>query len=107
MINDGADSFVLKPVQDDKMKFALKQLVGKKTSDYMDLTNHLLKTINPVISGYLTDIFNKIIDELQYPESLKVPKVGPIFKLGDPNEPNNYRRISLVPFFGKFFLKKY
>ena len=71
----------------------------------MDLTNHLLKTFNPVISGYLTGIFNKIIDESHYIESLKVSKVVPIFKDGDPNEPNNYRPISLVALFGKIFDK--
>ena len=63
-----------------RVKLEIKQLVGKKSSDYMGLTNHLLKTINPVISGYLTDIFTKIIDESHYPKSLKVLKVVPIFK---------------------------
>ena len=53
MINCVVDSFVLKPVQNDEVKFKMKQLVGKKSSDYMGLTNHILKTINPVISGYL------------------------------------------------------
>ena len=52
-----------------------------------------------------SDIFNKIIDESHYPESLKVSKVVPIFKDGDPNEPNKYRPISLVPLFGKIFDK--
>ena len=56
MINRVVDSFVLKPVQNDEVKFKIKQLVGKKSSDDMGLTNHLLKTINPVISEYLTDI---------------------------------------------------
>ena len=90
MINRVVDSFVLKPIQNDEVKSEIKELVGKKSSDYMGLTNYLLKTINPVISGYLTDIFNKIIDESHYPESLKVSKVVPIFKDGDPSEPNNY-----------------
>ena len=44
-----------------------------------------------------SDIFNKIIDESHYPKSFKVP----IFKDGDPNEPNNYSPISSVPLFGK------
>ena len=76
-----------------------------KSSGYMGLKNHLLKTINPVISGYVTDIFDKIIDESHYSESLKVSKVVPTFKNGDPNAPNNYRPISLVPLFGKIFEK--
>ena len=72
----------------------------------MGLTNHLLKTINPVISGYFTDIFNKIIDESHYPENLKVSKVVPIFRDDDPSEPNNYRPVSLVPLFSKIFIKR-
>ena len=39
------DSFVLMPIQNE-MKFEIKQLVRKKSSDYMGLTNHLLKTID-------------------------------------------------------------
>ena len=54
MINRVVDSFVLKPIQNDEVKSQIKELVGKKSSDYMGLTNHLLKTINPVISGYDT-----------------------------------------------------
>ena len=105
MTNRVVDSFVLKPIRNDEVKYEIKELVGKKSFDYMGLTNHLLKTINPIISGYLTYIFNKIIDESNYTESLKVSKVVPIFKDGDANEPNNYRPISLVPLFGKIFEK--
>ena len=43
--------FVLKPVQNNEMKLEIKQLVGKRSCDFMGLTNHLLKTINPVING--------------------------------------------------------
>ena len=89
MNNRVVDAFVLKPAQNDEVKFEIKKLVGKKGFNYMGLTNHLLKSINPVISGFLTDIFNKIIDESHYPESSKVSKVVPIFKNGDLNEPNN------------------
>ena len=35
MINRVVDAFVLKPVQNDEEKFEIKQLVGKKSSDYM------------------------------------------------------------------------
>ena len=59
----------------------------------MGLTNDLLKSINPVISGYLTDIFKKIIDVSHYPESLKVSKIVPILKDGDTNDPKNYRPV--------------
>ena len=59
MINRVVCSFVLKPLQNEEANFELKHLVGKKSSDYMGLTNHLLKTINAVISGYLRDIFKK------------------------------------------------
>ena len=105
MTNRVVDSFVLKPVQNDEMMFEIKQLVGKKSSDYMALTNHLLITINPVINRYLTDNFKKIIDWSPYPEILKGSKVVPICKNGDPFEPNNSRPIFLAPLFGKNFEK--
>ena len=105
MINRVVDYFVLKPVQNDEVKFDMKQLGENKSSDYMGLTNHLVKTISPVLSGYLTDIFNKIIDESNYHENIKVSKIVPIVKDGEPNEPSNYRPISLVPLLGKFLKK--
>ena len=105
MINRVVDSFVLKRVQYDEVRFEIKQIVRKKSSDYVGLTYHLLKPSNPVLSGYLTDIFNKIKDELHYPKSLKISKVVPILKDEDLNEPYNYRSISLVTLFGKIFEK--
>ena len=84
-INRVVDSFVLKKVRKDDVKLQIKQLVWKKSSDNMGLTNHLLKAINTGVSGYLTGIFNKIKDESHYPKSLKVSKVGPIFKNEDPS----------------------
>ena len=59
MTNRVVDSFVLKPIRNDEVKYEIKELVGKKSSDYMGLTNHLLKTINPIFSGYLTYISTK------------------------------------------------
>ena len=50
----------------------------------MGLRNCLLKTINPVISGYLTDYFNKIVVESHYPKSCGIiSKVVTITKDGD------------------------
>ena len=82
MINRVVDSFVLKPVQNDKAKIDIKHLDEKKSSDCMGITIHLLKTIDSVIDGYLTDIFKKILDKSTYPERLKFSKVVPIFKDG-------------------------
>ena len=105
MINRVVDAFALKLDQNDEVKFEKSNLLEKKGFRLYGFNKPSSKKINRVITGYLTDTFNKVIDESHYPENLKVSKVVPIFKDGDSNEPNIYRPIYLIPLFGKIFEK--
>ncbi|CAL4106886.1 unnamed protein product, partial [Meganyctiphanes norvegica] len=50
-------------------------------------------------------IFNQAINTGQYPDALKIAKVIPLFKKGDPHQINNYRPISLLSIINKNFEK--
>ena len=41
----------------------------------------------------------------EFPDSLKVGKITPVFKKGNQEEFENYRPISTLPIFGKIFEK--
>ena len=51
----------------------------------------------------LTYIFNKSIENGIFPNELKLARVVPIFKSGDPSSICNYRPISVLSFFSKIF----
>ena len=53
----------------------------------------------------LTHIINLSITKGYFPEEFKLAKVLPIFKSGDDQNIQNYRPISILPFFSKIFEK--
>ena len=56
---------------------------------------------SPVLAGY----FNILIREGVFPEVLKVGKITPVYKKGNPEDVGNYRPVSTLPIFGKIFEK--
>ena len=58
-----------------------------------------------VIAFYLTIIVNTSIVTGLYPDGWKFPYVVPFFKSGDPDKPENYRPISLLPILSKILEK--
>ena len=56
----------------------------------------MLKQIAPKIIQSLTLFINQVFSMGIFPEKLKVAKVIPLFKKGDPTIINNYRPISLL-----------
>ena len=54
----------------------------KKAVRENDITNKLLKLSNAVISPFLCNIFNSCIHQGEFPNSLKIAEVVPVFKTG-------------------------
>merc|ERR1711905_3670 len=65
----------------------------------------ILKNISQCISPLLSLLINKSISENKFPKILKLSRVIPIHKGGDPEDVNNYRPISLLSSFSKVFEK--
>ena len=55
-----------------------------------------MKVIAVSISLPLAHIFNLSLDKVKFPENLKLSRIVPVFKSGDPKLCDNYRPISLV-----------
>ena len=77
----------------------------KKAVRENDITNKLLKLSNAVISPFLCNIFNCCIHQGEFPNSLKIAEVVPVFKKGDSNLLTNYRPISILSQLSKIFQK--
>ena len=78
---------------------------SKKAPGYDSFPMHVIKYLFHLISAPLADIINLSLLKGIFPDKLKIAKIIPIFKAEDPNFFVNYRPISLLSNFSKFFEK--
>ena len=62
-----------------------------------------LKANSDILSVVFSNCINSCINEGYFPDTLKVAKIIPILKKGDPRIMSNYRPISILNFFSKIF----
>ena len=78
---------------------------SKKAPGYDSMLMHVIKYSFHLISDPLADIILLSLRKGIIPDKLKIAKIIPIFKAEDPNFFVNYRPISLLSNFSKFFEK--
>ena len=80
----------------------IKDLDSNKSSDIpVKIIKHSIHLISPVLCKYLNIFMAKGL----FPNILKVGRITPIYKKGDPQVFGNYRPVSTLPLFGKIFEK--
>ncbi|MES9884558.1 MAG: reverse transcriptase family protein [Sedimenticola sp.] len=84
------------PIRDDEIINALKKLNTNKAADTMDLTSEHLKLAGSKGTMFLKDLLNHIIKEKHISPILKEGLLTPVFKKGDPENPSNYRGITVT-----------
>ena len=97
--------FTFTPVNITDVSKSIKELKGKSSSGHDNISTRLLKDISPVIVSILTHIIKQSLNTGIFPQRLKIAKVVPLFKKGDPYVIDNYRPISLLPSLSKVFEK--
>jgi Reverse transcriptase (RNA-dependent DNA polymerase) len=93
------------PITNFEILTTFTALSGKKSEDYTGISMHFLKSITLQLLQPLNHIFNLSIMNGIVPKQLKIAKVVPIFKGGDPLCVDNYRPISLLNNFSKVLEK--
>ena len=83
----------------------LLNLNSKKASGKNDIPVRALAKSSDIVSNYLSAIYNDSIQKNNFPSSLKLADVIPVFKKGDKTSMKNYRPISLLPAISKIFEK--
>ena len=97
-------SLFLSPTTIDEVQSIMHTL--KPTSPGHDnITLRTLKHIFPIIAQPLTHIINLSLQNGIFPNEMKIAKITPIYKSKDPSKFTNYRPISILPIFSKFFEK--
>ena len=98
-------SFTFMNIDEDAINKIIYNLPPKSSSGCDGISTKLLKVIAPVIIKPLTLLINQVLNMGTFPDKLKIAKVIPIFKKGDPSLFENYRPISLLPAISKVLEK--
>uniref|UniRef100_A0A1B6MGA2 Reverse transcriptase domain-containing protein n=1 Tax=Graphocephala atropunctata TaxID=36148 RepID=A0A1B6MGA2_9HEMI len=93
------------PVSCDDVQKCVMAIKSGSSKDIYDISGDLIKKVLPAIIEPLTVCINECFMTGQFPDLLKVSKVVPIFKKGNPALAESYRPISLVPVFSKIVEK--
>ena len=101
--NNKGGNFKFKRVSEKDVNHIILNLKPKTTTGYDNLSPKLIKSISHIISKPITLLINQSFKSGIFPTKLKIAKVIPIYKKGDPKLIENYRPISLLPTISKIF----
>lgn len=94
-------NFFLNPIVEKELTDVVTSLNSNKSAGPDHISPLIVKSSIISIAKPLTDIFNKSYTTGIVPDSLKIARVVPIFKDGDPKLYSNYRPISILTCFSK------
>ena len=100
-----ADLFRPQPTDINTIVLTIKQLKDKKSCGSDGIALRFLRDALPVIAPYLTCIVNTSIVTGEFPTTWKHAIITPVYKSGSPDDPCNYRPISLLPILSKLLEK--
>ena len=103
--NKTKTSFNFELVTEKEIEKTISELCPKNSFGHDEISTNHLKTLKKPISKSLALIVNQCLKTGIFPENLKLAKVIPIYKKGDPSDMNNYRPISLLPSISKVIEK--
>ena len=100
-----SDSFNLATVSENTILTILKNTKVSKAAALENLSGHFLKDGAKVLAKPITDTCNLSITSGKFPDSCKLAKLKPIYKIGSLTEASNYRPISLLSLISKVIEK--
>ena len=97
---DYLHSIYLKEVDTTEVEKIVKNLKNA-SAGYDGIHSKVIKATYKTYLTPLTHILNLSIQKGFFPDSMKLAKVIPIYKAGDPMAVSNYRPVSILPLFSK------
>ena len=83
----------------------LEQMPEKNSSDLHNISNQRIKFIKPSVCETFAKFVYRCFDEGDFPRTLKIANVIPLYKNGNVNDFGKYRPISLLPVISKIVEK--
>ena len=101
------DTCEIPPIDAEKLSYIIRKLPNKASSGIDLLSTPILKLL--ILSPYfficLLKILNLCIKNTTFPERMKISRIVPIPKTGDPSKLQNLRGISVIPMLSKILEK--
>lgn len=95
-------SLFLFPVTPDEiLKVAFQCLKSNKAAGFDNFKPSIIRNVIHLLAALLAHIFNIFLSNGVFPTGMKLAKVVPVFKKGDPKMLANYRPISVLPILSK------
>ena len=104
MMQNLIDEILSRDITLEEVKMMAKRLKSGKASGLDMLSAELLKHANEHFMIVCTKLLNKLLQSGKFPEEWSIGIIVILFKVGDKADLNNYRGITLLRIFGKFFL---
>lgn len=90
--------FNFSPVTEAKVSSIIQLLKNTKSTGHDQIQASVFKDNVSTLASVITKIVNRSFQTGMFPDRLKITKVIPIFKGGEPTNMNNFRPINLLPF---------
>ena len=87
----------------EELARALKQMKAGKARDEAGVVAEMIKLDCPILHEMILDVFNEVRRSGRPPHEWKKSKLVVLFKKGDPQLPENYRPIAILPILYKLF----
>ena len=97
------NKFCFRPATTSDVFTLLNRMSKTKAIGLDNISVRLIRECADIISGPLSDLFNKSLMSGIFPDDWKCARVTPLFKQGESSDLNNYRPISVISVVAKVF----
>ena len=102
MENRVLESMVITPVVEEEVQSVIKSLKDS-SAGWDTISSRVIKTTHSSFIVPLTHIMNMSLLKGLFPSEFKITHVIPLFKSGESNKFPNYRPVSVLPLFPKYW----
>lgn len=102
---NNTNTIFLTPVTTNEIYNIIMTLNNTKCSGYDDINTKVIKLCAIKLSLPISHVINLSFEQGVFPDKLKLSVVKPLYKKGDPLDPNNYRPITCTTIISKIMEK--